>query len=337
MNGSKGFTARYYATTVDPLTWRDGQVFNITGGSIKLTEDGLRESADIQTKDFDPYAEHWVRIYLDARQDDEEPELVPLFTGLASLPNKTYNGRKQSSAVQCYSVLKPAEDVLLPLGWYANAGTNGARLIYELLSEVIPAPISIDGVSPAIDQTIVAESGETRLSIVDYILTIIDWRLRIDGRGEITICPAAAEPVAEFDADSYDVIGLDVTVENNWYDCPNVFRAISDDVMAIARDEDPNSRYSIQNRGREVWMEDTGVSLSTNETIGQYAQRRLKEEQLLGYNLSYDRRFHPLVRPSDFVSVRYPEQDISGVFEVISQTISIEYGAKVNEEVLGFM
>ena len=61
---SKGIVARYYATMVDPKTWRDIETFDIIGGSINYTDSGIRGSADIDCKDFDHEKEYWVRIYL---------------------------------------------------------------------------------------------------------------------------------------------------------------------------------------------------------------------------------------------------------------------------------
>lgn len=332
---SKGFSAKYYATVVDPLTWRDISTINISDGSIQLTNNSLRESASISCKQFDSDSEYWIRIYLDARQSSGNSQLVPLFTGLTSVPDQNYNGRKRSDSVQCYSVLKPADDVYLPLGYYVQAGTNGATAVKELLKTVTPAPITIEGESEAISQILVAEMDETHLSMADYILQTIGWRIRIEGDGKIVICECPSEPSVAFNADSYDVVEMDISIKNNWYDCPNVFRAINDDMTAIAKDDDPDSRFSIKNRGREIWKSETGCALNDGESLAQYAQRRLKEEQSIGYSLDYGRRFHPDVRPTDLVDIYYPEQNVDGVFEIESQTISLGYSAAVSETAIG--
>ena len=194
MDWSKGFTSRYYATIVDPSTWRDILSFDITGGSIKLTDSGLRESADLDCSTLtirlggSEYEqsfnenEYWVRVYLDARQESDN-QLIPLFTGLASSPNRNFSGPKETNKLS-YSVLKPAEDVLLPLGDYVRAGTNGAKAVRDLLKDVVPAPISIEGQSPALTSNLVAESGETKLSMADYISPVC----YIQGVPHIVVC-----------------------------------------------------------------------------------------------------------------------------------------------------
>ena len=117
MDWGKGYSATYYLAQVDPVTWRDIARIEITGGSINREKTGLIESADIDCTGYDD-GERWIRVYLDARQNGAA-EHVPLFTGLATSPEDEIDGTRVENALQCYSVLKPADDVLLLRGWYA--------------------------------------------------------------------------------------------------------------------------------------------------------------------------------------------------------------------------
>lgn len=332
---SKGVVARYYATMVDSSTWRDQSEFDILSGSINYSDSGIRGSADIQCRDFDHDNEYWIRIYVSAMQGGES-ELVPLFTGLASSPDITYNGQIPNSKVQCYSVLSPADKIYLPLGWYAQAGSNGATLIKDLLMDVTPAPIIIDGSSSAITSNIVAENDETNLSMVDKILDAINWRLIIDGDGTVHITPLADGYSATFDYMESDVIELNVTVTNNWSEIPNVFRAVGAGIASIAKDEDPDSPFSIENRGREIWAQETNCTLSEDEKISDYASRKLKEAQRVSKTVDYTRRFMPDVHITDYVWLNYPAQGITGPFVVKSQTLNLGYGGQVSEQVIGY-
>ena len=348
---SRGITVNYYAMILDPVTLLDQERFEIKDSSVKKDSSDLRESADLTCVDrwkrpgedesdspgrlqysFGQGVERWVRIYVDARQEDAASH-VAVFTGIASAPTMDIKGRQFSNTVQCYSVLKPANDIMLPIGWSVQKGVNGADIIKELLS-VGPAPIEILGESDSLSSTIVAEGGETHLTMVDKILKAINWRLVISGDGTIYLGPKASSANEKYFSSTYnDVVELTVQVENNWFDCPNVFRAMNDELIAVARDEDPDSIYSIPSRGREIWMEEDGVNLSEEETIGAYAERRLKEEQKINYTLSYDRRFDPDILPTDLVQISYPEQEINDIFEIVSQTIRLGNGVKVSEEV----
>lgn len=332
MDWSKGFSSSYHMTIVDPVTWRDIERREITSGKISKVSTGLRCSADIECTDFDPGREYWIRIWLTAKQwNNTEP--VALFTGIASTSETKINGKLSVYPVQCYSVLKPAADKLLERGWYAPIETSGAMLIKNLLS-VCGAPIEIDDGAPVLSDAIIAESGETNLSMADKILTAIGWRMVLQGDGTIRIRPESNDVVAIFDPIRNDIVEPEVTLSRDWFDCPNCFRAIQEDLSATAKDEDDDSFLSVQNRGREIWMEEDGCDFADNETIGEYAVRRLKEEQRVALIVSYRRRFHPDINVGDVVRLNYPGQGIEGSYTVNRQDIELGHGAAVDEEVV---
>lgn len=334
---SKGFSAMYYISVLDRTTWRDLKRLEITGGTVKREDSELRESADIDCVNYSEATEQYIRVWLDAKQNGNSSH-IPLFTGIATSPGKSINGRLVTNTLECYSVLKIAQDMLLQRGWYAPKGINGGDLIRDLLS-VIPVDIFIAENSPGLDSAIIAEEGENRLSMADKILSAMttdgmNWRLTLDGYGNIYIGPYSKDPVATFDSLDNDVVEPSLSVEYDWYSCPNIFRVVLDDGYAIARDDDPNSPLSVQNRGREVWLEDSSPYLQENETLAEYAQRMLTLAQQTSTSISYDRRFDPSVYISDVVRLSYPAQKISGLFLVTSQSITLGYNAKTSEEVV---
>ena len=336
MDWSKGFGATYYVSVVDPVTWKDESRIELTGGSVKKTITDLRESATINVVDY-PYSleEKWLRVYLIARQGGNS-ERVALFTGLATSPSKNINGNLATNDLECYSVLKPAEDVLLQRGWYAPAYADGPKIIRDML-KVIPAPVVIDDNADdknrELKNAIIAEDGESCLTMADKVLTAINWRLVISGDGTVTITDPAKDISATLSALNYDIVEPKVSVTNDWYTCPNVFRAVMDDTYALARDDEPDSILSVPSRGREIWMEETNCDLNTDETLAEYAYRRLQEEQRVATTLSYDRRYDPSLNPTDIVRLSYPGQEIDGVYLITSQSIELAYGARVSEEV----
>ena len=333
MDWNKGFTAEYYACFVDPVTWRDIGRFEITGGSVKRTDSGLRHSADVDCISFDQTTERWIRLYLDTQQAGSTAHEA-LFTGLATAPQDDINGALQENSLTCYSVLKAAQDVHLPLGYWVAAGVNGAQWVQQLLSAVIPAPVTIIGDSPALSQYIIAEDNENHLSMAEKILAAINWRLRLRGDGTVEITSMPRQASVSFDPLNNDSVRPQLKTVNDWYSCPNVFRAVMDDTSAVARDDSLTSPLSTVNRGREVWMEERDCDLSDVETLAEYAQRRLQEEQWHYLSAEYDHRFHPDLLVSDLVSLHYPEQGLEGLFYVSNQSFSLTYGAEVSEEVI---
>lgn len=331
MRWNEGYSASYYMTIVDPATWRDIGTIQITDGQVRRELEGLRQSADVTCTDYNYGTEQYVRIYLDTRQEGGEAAHEALFTGIATSPDVTHDGVFREHAVQCYSVLKAADDIALLRGWYAPAGAVGTDVIRQLLS-VLPAPLEIVENAPRLQSTIIAEDGETHLTMVEQVLAAIGWRMTITGSGVIQIRPQSGEAVARFDPNDYAMLETQITVAADWFECPNVYLAIADDMTAIARDDRGKSPLSVLNRGREVWLQDTSADLADAESIEEYAARMLAEAQAVRREISYDRRYDPAVHPSDVVRLSYPEQDIDGLFRVESQTIELAYSAKTSEQ-----
>lgn len=331
MDWSKGYSASFYATLVDPRTWRSTERIEIMGGSISRSVSMLMESADIECRRYPAGIEKWIRIFMDVRQGGSSAH-VALFTGLATSPSRDIDGNRVSHSVECYSVLKPAADVLLPRGWYALAGQNGGALIESLLG-VTPAPIVVEDASPALSESIVAEDGESRLSMAEKILLAINWRLRIGGDGTITVCPQATEASARFGETASDSIEPKLSTSEDWFPVPNVFRAVIGDLSETATDDSPTSQLSTVTRGREIWAEELSPTLADNESLASYAGRRLRALQMVASTASYDRRYNPDVYVGDLVALSYPKQGLDGTYEVTSQKIELGYNARTSEEV----
>lgn len=329
MDWDKGLTIAYRMMIVDPVTWRDTEEVKMIKGSASSTNENLRQSADITVSDFERKCEKYIRVWLEAEQSGSASR-VALFTGLANAPEASIGTSTKEVTLSCHSVLKPA-DIPLERGWYAPAGMLGGDVIKSMLS-VTPAPVIVQPGSPALKDYIIAEDDENHLTMTDKVLKAIGWRMWITGYGEIMVGPPADEPSATFGED-YDVIKQPVEPNDTWFGIPNVFKAVSGDMAAVARDDSPDSAVSTVNRGREVWSTETDCLLNDGESLEQYSQRRLKEEQQDSGSMKYDRRFHPDVFPSGLVRIHYPEYGLNGLFYVESQDMEFNTEASVSEEV----
>lgn len=328
---SQGFTGSYYLTIVDPKTWRDLRRMEITGGSIERSKDNLLESADIDVTELPDSGEAWIRVWLDA--DQEGITHVPLFTGLTSAPSRDINGLRNSYKMECYSVLKPIDDILTERGFYVPAEVKAPDAAAKLLrTGIAPVEVVSSVALPQLTGAIIAEDGESNLTLALKVLEAIDWHIRIDGQGVIHVEPNTDTTTAIFNSTDNDVIELSLSDEYDWYSCPNVLRAISDDLIAVARDDDPDSPLSTVSRGREIWAEESSVTLGTNESLGTYAFRRLKELQSPARTITYTRRFDPDVNVGDIVMINCPEIGIDGLFRVASQSLELSHGCRTSEE-----
>lgn len=330
MNWAKGFGARFYGAVINPKTWADSDRFEITGGSVQYSTDSLMGSASVDTIAYPYYSENWVRIWMDVVQEGDSAH-VPLFTGLAIKSKSSNHGGLETNSLECFSVLKPAEDVLLPRGWNILEGTNVKEAVIDLLS-VTHAPIIFESDPPNLSDYLVAEEGETNLSMAELIVAVIGWRMYLTGYGEIYISPKPNKPVSTFNGTDNDILEVDYSQDDDWFSVPNVLRVVLDDQTVIQTDDDPDSFYSIQNRGREIWAEESNVTLNTYETLGDYAARRLRELQSSTSTISYTRRYVPTIHVTDLVEINYPRTDLIGVYQVTSQSIELHGGAKTSED-----
>ena len=288
MDWSKGFSARDVLKIVDKDSWQDTDEIPILSGSISRDiESGLLESATVETRK--EIGEEWIRIYLIAEQKGDSVH-VPLFTGLASSPQRDINGKRDTYHIDCYSVLKPAADWMTPLGYFVPAGMQGTRSIEEMLQKT-GIKVSYELGAGILITPIVAEAGETYLSMANTVLKAIGWQMFIDGRGEITLRPFDKNEKVNFSGMDFDAIEPELTDSRDMFSAPNVLRVTADNKSLTVRDDNPESPLSTVSRGREIWAEES-IDLTSGQTLDSYAIERLKELQKPARELSYKRRFH---------------------------------------------
>ena len=329
MNWERGYFAKYILATVDPGSWGDtGEIPIIDGVIDRDASTELLESASLSVTER--VTEQLVRVYMICKQHGETVREA-LFTGLSTTPSRNINGNIEKNTLECYSVLKYADDVLLPLGYFAAAGSIGSQIIRRLLSD-LPCEVMVEAGSPLITNNIVAGASDSKLKMARLIADAINWEIRTDGMGNVTVGPKPSEPVVYFDANAMDIIEPKLTEDHDLFSIPNVVRVTRSDSTAIARNDDPENVYSTVGRGREIWKSETAAALSSDESLASYAMRRLKELQAPARTLNYTRRFHPDVVPNSLVGITYPKQDLTGIFRISSQSITLGHAARTEEE-----
>lgn len=331
INWSEGYESSYHVRLVDPVTWKDKERLELESGSISRSNDGLRQSADIEPIDYSLGSDKFIRIWMDVRQGGNA-DRTALFTGMTSAPEQQIDGATIDTPVICYSVLKDAQDIDLPRGWYAAKGIIATDIIGELLT-VCRAPVIIEAGAPRLSQHIVAEDGETNLTMTDKILDAIGWRMSISGDGTIRIAPMASAISAAYSAYENDCIETPFKIKRDRFSCPNVMRCIKGDESCVIRDIDPESELSIVRRGREIWKTENDVNLGDAESLETYTRRRLKELQTVALTASYNRSYDPRAYPSDKIRIHYPAQGVSGIFRIKSQKVQLDHCGTTAEEV----
>ena len=328
MDFTKSYKAAFYAAFLDPVTWNEQGRFEIVSGSVSRTDSGQRATAELTVREYDEPIDRWMRIYMDCDQNGSRAHEA-LFTGIVSTPGSEHNGAIENVKLQAYSPLKAAEDIKLQLGWYVPAGRNGAAVIRDLLKKQ-PAPVEVVGTAPVLSEAIVAEQNENCLSMAEKVLSSINWIMQVAGDGTIILKKASAESVLDM-GPQQDIVETTFSKGRDWFSCPNVVFATTGTASYEARDDDPESELSTVSRGREVQVFEENVTLSDNETIRKYAERRLTELQARTETASYTRRYMPDVLVGDNVRLDYGS--LSGLFTVESQTITLGTAARTQEAV----
>ena len=326
MDYTKSYTAAFYAAFLDPVSWVEtGEKIELVSGNISRTDDGLRHTASLVVRGYDETVDRWARIYMDSDQNGSRAHEA-LFTGIISTPDDSQNNAVIDVNLQLYSALKASEDIVLDLGWYVSAGANLETVIRDLMKSQ-PAPVLIDGTMPRLEETLVAEQNENCLSMTNTILEVINWRLQIEGDGTLVFSPNPTDPAMIFSAEENDVIKAgSVRKQHDFFEIPNVLRATSGDNTAVIRDE-----QNISERGREVITTEDNVSLTDNESITEYALRRMAELQTKAEAVSYNRRYLPGVKVGDMIEIAY--KDLSGRYIVTAQSFGLTPACETSETV----
>ena len=328
MDFTRGYRAAFYAVLLDPVSWEETDRVELLSGSVNNISTGLRQTASLKVRDFDRTREHWIRVYMDARQGEDIAH-EPLFTGLVSAPREDVEGPVAINDLSCYSVLEPLNQPLL-VGYYIGRGMDAGKAI-KSLAGTTPAPVDIPETMPSLDDYIVAEDNETRLTLLDKVLDAIGYRMYIAGDGTITIRPKPETVAAIFSASGEDVLESKFSKKRDWFNVPNVYRVSTGNLNEEARDDDPNSPLSTVSRGREIISSERDVSLGSNEGLAEYARRKLYEAQQVAETADYTRRYIPNVHVGDSVRINY--DGLQGTYLVLSQTINLTYNGQTAEQV----
>ena len=330
MNWNQGYTSTFRLYSVDPSTWGDStEIEHLASASItKDSESSLIEDAEISI-DGNP-VKGYVRLVLEAKNTTGMAR-ANLGTFLVTSPKKAIKGTLKTLDLECYSVLKPADDKILPPGWYFPEGGDPIAGAFELLADCLQCPIEPAESDIRTNEPKIAESNESVLSMVRYLLSDTNYNIVIDGRGCVSIKKKSDEIVRMFDTMENDVLMPDITDESDIYDIPNVLRVTDNNGnYETVYNNEENSDTSIDNLGWEKWNSEQ-LSLDDGETLLSKGAERMEELSKSKRKISYDREFDPDVCINDVALFMLPQQEIVGTFRIVSQSLSIGEGVTVKE------
>lgn len=334
------YSVDYAAYSVSPDTWADGAEIDLV--SIESIEyEAARPNSDGGNEPpydscslvlGDEIGEQWVRVY--ALVTQESTRAVPLYTGLSSSrPRHEWKGAEEVWSVDLTGTLARAGEKLMPIGWWCQ--TDPATKAGSLLAENCPAPVTVTEPAANLSSPIYAEEGETNLTMAQKLCDACGYRIRVDADGSITVEPEPETPALTIDEGGNDLMLEDLDDgPSDESDVPNVYRVTTGEGdVAVWRDDDPESQWSTVARGREIWMQETGVSLVEGESASTRAMRGLQTAQHAARTANYSREFADGVHAGDLVEFDMPKTRLSGLWRVTRTSLQCEVGITVDDEV----
>jgi hypothetical protein len=321
MDFSAGYASSFRVVRLDHASWReDGVIDRVSSLSVVHSIDSdapLVDSADLEL-DSPAEGECYVRVYMDCDQHGSRTS-VPLGTFL--LESVSGDGPSRTNA-ELWSVLKPAEERTLPVGWHAVRGTSSAAKAAELVSQCCDCPVSYEVGSPTLAENVVAGEGESYLSMA-WALLSDGWAIVPDGLGTVHISKGGSEGAVS----ASDVIGR-ISEEWNLSGVPNAITVVESGKEVTVTNSDPSSPTSTVSRGRVIEGDPSGQR-NSDETLAMFARRLLREQSTVVRRATYDREYRDDISCGDYVTIPNHE----GLWKVVSQSVECGAGAVVSETV----
>lgn len=337
---TRGYSATFRLYEVDPDTWADaGRLYGATSASVERTDDGDAPELESSSVEIDDdvgtgFRERLLRLVMIAVQDGATERVDVCTQRYSATSGKTQRGYRTRS-LRGRSVLHAAatSTTSLVYGPYVPAGSDGAAEAARMLSAAGVGQVSVSG-SFLMSEPYVFDRSEKVLTSAWAILRAGGFRIRLDGRGAVTVLPRAESgdaPALNLSGDLVRLVIPGVGDELDWSDVPNRYIAEEGSEVAVAVNDDPLSPTSTLARGHYVDRYDGSVVRVNGESLEAYASRRLAEESVVADSRNVEREWWPDVYPGDLVRASLPRDGMQGEFRVRRQSLRCGAGIVVTE------
>lgn len=333
-------TFEYYI--VDPATWKDIKLLDNVK-SCTISRDLEAETLGSATIDVtESVGECYIRAYLITIQNGVK-EKQPLGTFLVQTPSSSFNGKIRDVSMDAYTPLLELKENPPPIGYSVAKGTNVMDIVHRLSRENARAPVVPATSTALLYNDFVAETDDTWLSFLTYLMANAKYTFGLDELGRILFSPkqdtASLQPVWTYDDGNSSILYPELSLDHDLYGIPNVVEVVysngEDSYYARVVNDDSNSPTSTVSRGREILHRVTDPDMigdPTQNQIQEYAEQLLRELSSIEYTISYSHGYCP-VRIGDCVRFNHERAGLVGIkAKVISQSIKCEPGCQVTEK-----
>ncbi|WP_115728242.1 hypothetical protein [Actinomyces culturomici] len=258
----------------------------VTGGSVSLSASTrLRASGSLSIRETgEPidWLSQRVRI-------DYEPVGVegwPLGVFLLSTPQDAYSDSGRAWDVELLGKLAILDGTAVEATTSVEAGENLVGAAKQFAVEAGWDRIAVTPSQTVAASQIVWEAGTSLLTIINDLLSAAGyWAAFVDGYGVLQLQPytrpASRAQAFAFVEGEESIHSAEWTRDQDLASVPNrvvlVGQGSGDTpaLVGVATNEDPESPYSVQRRGRWISLSETGVEAADQATIDALAHRRL--------------------------------------------------------------
>ena len=258
----------------------------VTGGSAEIVAQsvlGGSGSLELDHRQDIDWMSHRVRANF-----HDGPVSWPVGTYLLSSPTEQHTEFGVTYQVGLLTKMNVIAEDTVEDRYSAAAGTLIIPLVVGLIQTTGETRIAATDSDGVLTAGLTWEAGTSKLTIINDLLQAAGyWSLWCDGSGlfrvEEYLNPADRPVAHSFEHGEASIHFPDWEREQDNTSVPNRFLAIGQGdeeeppLIGVATNEDPDSPYSYQSRGRWITATEEGVEGDTQTVFDQYAARKLRE------------------------------------------------------------
>lgn len=264
----------------------------------------------------------------------------PIATMLFTSPHLTRQDGLIGYSVELLPKLAVIDEDATETGYSLAAGANIVDAVVALIESTGETRISATPSDKVLANPQTWPAGESKLTIINDLLTSAGyWSLWCDGSGLFRVEPylsPADRPVAyRFEAGQASIHKAGWEREQDLASVPNRYVVVGQGtdeeppLVGVALNEDPDSPFSFQARGRWITRTETGVEGADQAVFDQLAQRRLTDAMSPTGKLSVIHAPVPL-EPNGRVAFRTAPVSVDAT--VMSMSYSFAWDTQVDAE-----
>lgn len=211
----------------------------------------------------------------------------PVFTGLFTSPTVTHlGGGRTVYEVDLLTKMAVIDEDTVEATYSLPAGTPVIATVAGLIRSAGEDRIAVTPSDAVLGAALVWDAGTSKLTIVNDLLAVAGyWSLWCDGSGQYRVEPyldPASRPVAHtFRHGATAFYAPEWSRTQDMSSVPNRFVVVgqgdeeTEPLVGVATNENPDSPFSFQARGRWVTRTEEGVEGDSQQVFDQLAERRL--------------------------------------------------------------